>query len=397
MRPSSKKQVEPEKRKLVPSSSLSSSSEPDHISSEDVDDDEEELVVPHDADHDHDSDDDDHHHHLQHRHPHSTQTSVDMGRFTNMLVEDLEIIDTIGVGSFGKVVLSHDVETGEYYALKVLSFFDILHAKQTDHVRNERDMLLAVRGHPFIVDLKWYGKDTYNVYFLMEFAAGGELYSYLHKAGQFSPETCAFYAAEIVCALDFMHANDIAHRDLKPENLLLDQDGHLKITDFGFAKQFEERTRSVCGTPEYLAPEIIEGTSYTKSVDWWALGVLMYEMLTGNSPFRGKGRDRQATYDKILCGVVKFPKEVDPVCKNFVKKLLVRQEVRLGSKSGADEIKSHKIFLQFDWDQVYQRLLVPPIIPSVFFPGDTGNFCKYPDSWSVHPVSSQQQRIFADF
>ncbi|ODM97428.1 Protein kinase DC2 [Orchesella cincta] len=299
-------------------------------------------------------------------------------------------------GTFGKVVLAQDTETGEYSALKILSLYDIIRMKQVDHVKSEKNILKAIK-HPFIVSLKWYSKDEYNIYFLMDFACGGELFSYLRKAGKFPVSTGSFYAAEIVSALEYLHFKNIAHRDLKPENLLLDKEGHLKITDFGFAKRLKEKTWTLCGTPEYLAPEVIMAKGYGKAVDWWAFGVLVYEMLTGSSPYYGDSKF--STYEKILSGKIEWPKPMDSVAKDLIKKLLAQDRAkRLGcGKNGADEIKRHKFFREYDWSEVNQRKLTPPIIPKVYFEGDTRNFDSYPDTWRIQTVTEDELEQFDDF
>uniref|UniRef100_T1JPD0 Protein kinase domain-containing protein n=1 Tax=Strigamia maritima TaxID=126957 RepID=T1JPD0_STRMM len=176
-----------------------------------------------------------------------------------------------GTGTFGRVCLVQDVNTDKYYALKVLAIADVLRLKQTDHVKNEKSILTSVR-HPFIVNMYWSYHDESFLFMLFEFATGGELFSYLRKAGRFEVNTSNFYAAEIVSVLEYIHQKAIVYRDLKPENLLLDRDGHLKITDFGFAKKLADRTWTLCGTPEYLAPEIIQSKGHNTAVDWWALG-----------------------------------------------------------------------------------------------------------------------------
>lgn len=179
-------------------------------------------------------------------------------------LEDVEIIKTIGTGTFARVYLcrpkaSVNKSNSEYYALKILAMHDIIRLKQVEHVKNEKTILGEIR-HPFIVELMWHHKDKSLLYMLFPYICGGELFSYLRSAGRFNSHTSMFYSAEIVSALDYLHSLSIVYRDLKPENLLLDRDGHIKITDFGFAKKVSDRTWTLCGTPEYLAPEIIQVT-----------------------------------------------------------------------------------------------------------------------------------------
>ena len=160
-------------------------------------------------------------------------------------------------GTFARVCLCQEKVSQKYYALKILTMADVIKLKQVEHVKNEKDILSEVR-HPFIVSLEWSHKDTHCLYMMFPFISGGELFSYLRKVGRFPYETAFFYAAEIVSALDYLHSLSIIYRDLKPENLLIDKEGHLMITDFGFAKKISDRTWTLCGTPEYLAPEIIQ-------------------------------------------------------------------------------------------------------------------------------------------
>ena len=172
-------------------------------------------------------------------------------------IDDLDTLKVIGTGTFAKVCLCRTKETKKYYAMKILAMRDVIKLKQVDHVKNEKNILSHVQ-HPFIISLLWSHKDERNLYMLFPYICGGELFSYLRSAKKFSSRTALFYTAEIVSALDYLHSLSIIYRDLKPENLLLDKEGHLIITDFGFAKKISDRTWTLCGTPEYLAPEIIQ-------------------------------------------------------------------------------------------------------------------------------------------
>ncbi|XP_067841800.1 putative serine/threonine-protein kinase PRKY isoform X3 [Heptranchias perlo] len=195
-------------------------------------------------------------------------------------MEDLETVATVGTGTFGRVLLVKDKKTREYCALKAMSIPDVIRLKQEQHVHNEKSILTEIH-HPFLIKLYWTHHDERFLYMLMEYVPGGELFSYLRNLGRFNNSTGLFYSAEIVCAIEYLHAKDIVYRDLKPENILLDREGHIKLTDFGFAKKLVDRTWTLCGTPEYLAPEVIQSKGHGRAVDWWALGVLMFEMLSG--------------------------------------------------------------------------------------------------------------------
>lgn len=314
-------------------------------------------------------------------------------------LEDFDIIKTIGTGTFGRVCLVQDQDTSHYYALKVLAIADILRLKQTEHVKNEKNILKSVK-HPFIVSMYWTYHDDAFLFMLFEFATGGELFSYLRNAGHFSNTTANFYAAEITSALEYLHNENIVYRDLKPENLLLDRDGHLKITDFGFAKRLTDRlTWTLCGTPEYLAPEIIQSKGHNKAVDWWALGVLIYEMLVGYPPFYDD--TPYGIYEKILGGKLDWPKKTDPVAKDLIRKLLAPDRTkRLGNmKNGADDVKRHRWFKHLTWDDVYYKRIKPPVVPKVAGEGDTLNFDEYPeDDWKKRPdISETDLEVFTDF
>ncbi|XP_023248587.1 cAMP-dependent protein kinase catalytic subunit PRKX isoform X2 [Copidosoma floridanum] len=306
------------------------------------------------------------------------------------------LLCTDGTGTFGRVVLCR--HEGKPLALKILSMADVIRLKQVDHVRNEITVLKEV-NHPFIVNMLWSGCDKARIYMLLEFVAGGELFSYLRAAGRFSSRTSCFYTAEIVCALEYLHSKHIVYRDLKPENLLLDEQGHLKITDFGFSKKLIDRTWTLCGTPEYLAPEIIQSKGHNKAVDWWALGILIYEMLSGFPPFFDD--NPFGIYEKIISGRIEWPKHMDPIAKDLVKKLLITDRTkRLGNmRQGAEDVKRHRWFKLVDWIQVPHRALVPPICPKLKTSDDASCFDDYPEiDWrSQPPLSSDQLELFQEF
>lgn len=320
--------------------------------------------------------------------------------------DSLEMVKTVGTGTFARVCLCRHKPSSTFHALKILALQDIIRLKQVDHVKNERNILKAIQ-HPFLISLTDSWKDAASLYLLFPFVPGGELFSYLRSAGRFCPATTLFYSAEIVCALEYLHSLSVAYRDLKPENLLLDRQGHIVITDFGFAKVITDRTWTLCGTPEYLAPEIIQskvpGTAltnqgHTKAVDWWALGILIYEMLAGYPPFFDD--NPFCIYEKILAGQVEWPQHVESTPKELVKRLLVQDRTkRLGClKAGAEDIKGHRWFKTIDWDEVFHKQLKPPIVPKINFEGDTRNFDDYPEQERIgEPVTQRQLEMFAEF
>jgi len=203
-----------------------------------------------------------------------------------------------------------------------------------------------------------------KLYLVMDFINGGELFFHLQSERKFSNDRARFYTAEIVLGLEHLHANGIIYRDLKPENLLLDSAGHIKMTDFGLSKEgltTDERTNTFCGTPEYLAPEVLEGKEYNKAVDWWSLGTLIFEMLTGLPPFYDE--DVQKMYNKKMTAQLVIPDYVDSKAKDIMRKFLDRNP--LTRLQEPVEIKSHPYFKEIDWEKLYKRDIAPPYIPTV--------------------------------
>eukprot|EP01096_Ripella_sp_DP13-Kostka_P015289 TRINITY_DN70_c0_g2_i1.p1 TRINITY_DN70_c0_g2~~TRINITY_DN70_c0_g2_i1.p1 ORF type:complete len:368 (-),score=180.16 TRINITY_DN70_c0_g2_i1:142-1245(-) len=290
--------------------------------------------------------------------------------------KDFEQQRTLGTGTFGRVYLVRHKSTGKFYAMKILKKSLVIRLKQQQHVEDERAVLMAI-DFPFIVALYKSFRDNKNLYLIFEFVKGGELFTHLRTAGRFSIETTRFYAAEIVLVLEHLHQRNIVYRDLKPENLLLDYRGHIKFTDFGFAKIVPDKTWTLCGTPEYLAPEIIKSKGHGKEVDWWALGILIFEMLAGYPPFYDESP--YGIYEKILLGRVQFPSHFDSTARDLVKKLLAKDKTkRLGNlKDGAEGVKRDKFFRDINWDDLKQRLIQAPIVPDVEHDGDASNFEEY--------------------
>ena len=330
-------------------------------------------------------------------------------------------------GTFARVWLCrfanpHPQDRDKVFALKVLKKVDVIKLKQVEHVRNERDVLAAVAGHPFITTLIASFSDETSLYMLLDYTPGGEIFSYLRRARRFPFSTVQFYAAEITLILAYLHeVQFVAYRDLKPENILLDVDGHLKLVDFGFAKylppspdQHGENgqsatleklgtehpepqangagvTYTLCGTPEYLAPEVIRNTGHGTAVDWWALGILVYEMLIGQPPFWDQNPMR--IYEQIVAGHIRFPTahpsqhghrhslHVPRAARDFILALCKTDPTqRLGHIAGGSKrVMQHYFFDGIDWDEIYYRKRRGPIIPRVEWAGDAGNFDEYPD------------------
>ncbi len=238
--------------------------------------------------------------------------------------------------------------------MKVLRKTDIVRLRQVEHVNAERYILSRVQ-HPFVVDLFATFQDSLNVYMLMSYVPGGELFTHLRRAQRFTPDVTRFYLATIILALKYLHSFNIIYRDLKPENLLLDSRGYLRLTDFGFAKIVDDRTWTLCGTPEYLAPEIIQSDGHGKAADWWACGVLCYEMLVGFPPFFDE--TPYLIYEKILNGQIHWPKTMDRLSRDLIKAFLnPDRSKRLGNMiGGPQDILDHPWFRGVDWEALERR------------------------------------------
>uniref|UniRef100_A0A8C7MSG9 cGMP-dependent protein kinase n=1 Tax=Oncorhynchus kisutch TaxID=8019 RepID=A0A8C7MSG9_ONCKI len=303
--------------------------------------------------------------------------------FSNLNLVDFNIIDTLGVGGFGRVELvqlkSDEVKT---FAMKILKKRHIVDTRQQEHIRSEK-LIMQEAHSDFIVRLYRTFKDSKYLYMLMEACLGGELWTILRDRGSFEDSTTRFYTACVVEAFAYLHSKGIIYRDLKPENLILDHKGYAKLVDFGFAKKIEfgKKTWTFCGTPEYVAPEIILNKGHDISADYWSLGILMFELLTGSPPFSGP--DPMKTYNIILRGIdmIEFPKKITKNAANLIKKLCRdNPSERLGNlKNGVKDIRKHKWFEGFNWEGLRKGTLTPPIIPNVISPMDTSNFDNFPE------------------
>ncbi|KAF2276293.1 serine/threonine-protein kinase YPK2/YKR2 [Westerdykella ornata] len=319
--------------------------------------------------------------------------------------EDFELIKTLGTGTFARVWLvrfnnAQGSDRDKVFALKVLRKVDVIRLKQVEHVRNERNVLSAVAGHPFITTMVASFQDHDSLYMLLEYCPGGEVFSYLRRARRFNEPTSQFYGAEIVLILEYLHEKEgVAYRDLKPENILIDAEGHLKLVDFGFAKKVENReTYTLCGTPEYLAPEVIRNTGHGTAVDWWAFGILIYEFLVGQPPFWDQ--NPMKIYEQIVEGRVRFPSAMSPEARDLISGLCtVDTSKRLGNiKGGASAVKSHPWFRNIDWDALYNRKVRGPIVPHLRGPADARNFDDYePESGNREPYSKELREKWDEY
>ncbi|XP_060780611.1 ribosomal protein S6 kinase alpha-2 isoform X2 [Neoarius graeffei] len=278
--------------------------------------------------------------------------------------------------------------------------------KVRDRVRSkmERDILAEV-NHPFIVKLHYAFQTEGKLYLILDFLRGGDLFTRLSKEVMFTEEDVKFYLAELALALDHLHSLGIIYRDLKPENILLDEEGHIKITDFGLSKEaidHDKRAYSFCGTIEYMAPEVVNRRGHTQSADWWSFGVLMFEMLTGSLPFQGK--DRKETMALILKAKLGMPQFLSPEVQSLLRALFKRNPSnRLGAgPDGVEEIKRHHFFANIDWNKLYRKELKPPFKPAVGRPEDTFHFdpeftSRTPTDSPGVPPSANAHQLFRGF
>ncbi|KAL1968610.1 hypothetical protein VTN77DRAFT_1820 [Rasamsonia byssochlamydoides] len=322
----------------------------------------------------------------------------------SMKLEDFELLKVVGKGSFGKVMQVMKKDTGRIYAMKTIRKAHIISRSEVAHTLAERSVLAQI-NNPFIVPLKFSFQSPEKLYLVLAFVNGGELFHHLQREQRFDINRARFYTAELLCALECLHGFKVIYRDLKPENILLDYTGHIALCDFGLCKldmKDEDRTNTFCGTPEYLAPELLLGNGYTKSVDWWTLGVLLYEMLTGLPPFYDENTNEM--YRKILQEPLTFPSQdiVPPAARDLLTRLLDRDPQRRLGANGAAEIKAHHFFSNIDWRKLLQRKYEPTFKPNVVDARDTANFDREftseapTDSYVEGPVLSQtMQQQFA--
>ncbi|KAL6114906.1 uncharacterized protein ACO6RY_05572 [Pungitius sinensis] len=326
-----------------------------------------------------------------------------------MQKEDFKYICVLGRGHFGKVLLAQFYQTEQLYAIKALKKRDIVTRDEVDSLMSEKrifEMINASR-HPFLVSLHGCFQTSDHVCFVMEYLPGGDLMIHIHNH-VFSEAQTRFYSACVLLGLEFLHLNKIIYRDLKLDNLLMDADGFIKITDFGLCKEgmgHGDRTSTFCGTPEFLAPEVLTDDNYTRAVDWWGMGVLIFEMLIGESPFPGE--DEEEVFDSIVNDDVQYPGSLPPDVVCIIQKLLKKNPLkRLGAgERDATELKGEPFYESIDWEALLAKKVTPPFLPSIKESMDVGNFDS--EFTRLQPVmtppakpfvlSAEQQGAFADF
>lgn len=327
----------------------------------------------------------------------------------DMNMDSFRLLSVLGRGHFGKVILAQYKSTNEYFAIKALKKGDIIARDEVDSLLSEKrifEVANAIR-HPFLVNLFSCFQTEQHVCFVMEYAAGGDLMMHIH-ADVFTEPRAVFYAACVVLGLQYLHENNIIYRDLKLDNLLLDTDGYVKIADFGLCKEgmgWGDRTGTFCGTPEFLAPEVLTETSYTRAVDWWGLGVLIFEMLVGESPFPGE--DEGEVFDSIVNDEVRYPRTLSLEAIALMRRLLRKNpERRLGSSErDAEDVKKQAFFRNVNWEQLLLRKVKPPFVPTINNLEDVSNFdSEFTSEQAVltppkepRPLSSTDHKMFSDF
>jgi len=285
----------------------------------------------------------------------------------NLSYHDFTPLKLLGRGSFGQVCLVRLKINNKLYAMKILDKKLLKERNQELHTKSERDLMVKINC-PFIVNIKSAFQDEKYLYIISDFMQGGDLFYHMHETGIFDFELAQFYTCELVLALEYLHNNNMIYRDLKPENILLDANGHIKLTDFGLSKLLnssKQKAFTICGTIQYIAPEVFIDKGYDKMVDWWSLGCLIYEMFVGKLAFNIKNNTNLSLdlYNKKL----KFPRHMDEDAQDLINKLLVVDpKKRLGyGANGSDKIKKHPFFEGINWDEVWNKQIIPPFKPEL--------------------------------
>lgn len=312
----------------------------------------------------------------------SAETGEDMRRWMAELLRlyaenevgkaSFEWLSVIGRGKYGKVVLARKKDTKKLYAIKIFKREQIKSSGQMKNTLLERSILSRV-CHPFVVGIHYAFQTETRAYMALDYCPGGEFFHYLRRAKRLREEHAAIYIAEVVLALEYLHRMNIIYRDLKPENILIDEEGHVRLTDFGLSKESTGfHTYTICGTPEFMAPEILQKQGYSDEVDCWALGVLLYEMLVGKHPFYHP--NQMQMYNNIIYAQPHYPEDLSTNAKSLLVGLMHKVPYKRCGAGGISEVKAHPFFECIDWDEVYQRKAPVPWKPDVEAPTDVSNF-----------------------
>ncbi|OUT22421.1 hypothetical protein CAS74_002148 [Pichia kudriavzevii] len=324
-------------------------------------------------------------------------TPITKGKYS---LADFNIIQTLGTGSFGRVHLVRSVHNGRFYAMKVFRKSHVVKAKQIEHTNDERK-ILSICKHPFITRMWGTFQDCKSIFLIMDYIEGGELFSLLRKSKVFPNQVAKFYSAEVLLALEYLHSHNIIYRDLKPENILISKSGHIKLADFGFAKYVETTTYTLCGTPDYIAPEIIAVQPYTKAVDYWSFGILIYEMIAGTTPFYDPSPMK--TYENITKCEISYPNHFQLDVINLLQGLITKDVTyRLGNlKNGILDIKNHRWFNEVIWDNLLKGNIETPYEPNIASgTGDASQFERYPEvayDYGISGIKDEYGYLFPDF
>lgn len=281
-------------------------------------------------------------------------------RNSNLNMDNFKINAVIGRGFYGKVMLVTKLDTSDVLALKTIHKMTLARSNKMQIAINERAVLQQLK-HPFIVDFKFAFQTSTKFYIGLEYVPGGDLRHLLKIKKTLPLHDVKIYVAEMALALDYMHSLGILYRDLKPENVLIGIDGHVKITDFGLSKNLHnERTKTFCGTYEYLAAEMISGNAYSFQIDWWALGIITYELLFGKTPFADENKGKLCA--RILTADPVYPNYADPVTIDFINKLLTKDPMK---RANFSSLKTHSFFDELNMDDVFNKTIFPYYIPDI--------------------------------
>jgi len=323
-------------------------------------------------------------------------------------LNDFEMMKVLGKGTFGKVMLARDKRNNDLVAIKILKKEVIMQKDEVTHTLTENAVLKSTQ-HPFLTGLHASFQTKDLLCFVMEYVNGGELFFHLSREKMFSEERTRFYIAEITLAVTYLHERHIIYRDLKLENLLLDNKGNIKITDFGLCKEeiaFGSTTTTFCGTPEYLAPEVLEDNDYGRAVDWWGVGVVMYEMLCGHLPFYN--RNHEVLFELILKEEIRLPSHLSASAKDLLSRLLCKDPKNRigGGEDDGHDVMHHPFFYNIDWKALYNLEIPAPFVPKVSGEADVSNFDPQfttevvqitPPETGVPVAEAEKDEAFTDF